>query len=429
MKVVLPYDGNTQTGIYHRNVLKFRPSSNDPVFFRQILYSDIAHAIGNPVHESVAARVYLSDGTPIGLYVLQEDTTEESFIRTAFFGNEDGSIKQYTPSVIYDCATNADFNYYDENWLGAFKNNTPDMKIELKEMTRQINILDVTNVDSVTNVDKNWLDLDTLYRALALEYLAGHWDSFWFMTTNFVTYHPYDEAEGPEYALTKYKYYFIDQDFDQTFGVGLKLELDSIPERPYTDFVNKPPTYWQELNKFDDGSLNDNGSRVLLNKLLGCDGQATCETKKLFENHLKSIVQHIFNPVAIDAKIQSYRERYDEEMQWDTSIPRIHTGTERQFEFTYQTYVDGIERGINSKYGVRNWVSTITNTVCAQFNIEYDKVALTPETAAKINVEAINPGTTYDANANVVTDGTTTNNKVSILLVTIASIFGLVLFL
>jgi len=81
-KITLPGEG-----IYHRNVLKFRPSSYDPVFFRQILYGDIAHAIGNPAHESVTARVYQSDGTGIGLYVLQEDCTTESFIKTAFYGN------------------------------------------------------------------------------------------------------------------------------------------------------------------------------------------------------------------------------------------------------------------------------------------------------------------------------------------------------
>jgi len=428
IRVELPYDGKKDIGIYHRNVLKFRPSSNDPVFFRQILYSDIAHAIGNPAHESVAARVYLADGTPVGLYVLQEDCTTESFIRTAFFGNPDGTIKDYTPSVIYDCATNADFNYYDENWLGAFKNNTPDMKIELKEMTRQIDILDVQNVDSVKNVDDNWLDLDTLYRALALEYLGGHWDSFWFMTTNFVTYHPFDEAEGEQYNLSKYKYYFIDQDFDQTFGIGLKPELESIPTKSYSQFVNLPAQFWQDLNKFGDGSLNDNGSRVLLNKLLGCDGQPTCETKKLFENHLKSIVQHIFNPVAIDAKIKSYRARYDDEMQWDTSIQRIHTGTERQFAFTYQTYIDGIERGVSSPFGVRDWVQKITTTVCNEFNIKYDEAALTPETASKMKVEAINPGTEYDASANVFTGGAIANN-VNVILATIASLLCVVLFL
>jgi hypothetical protein len=301
------------------------------------------------------------------------------------------------------------------------------MKIELKEMTRQIDILDVQNVESVKYVDDNWLDLDTLYRALALEYLGGHWDSFWFMTTNFVTYHPFDEAEGEQYNLSKYKYYFIDQDFDQTFGIGLKPALESLPTKSYSEFVNLPEQFWQDLNKFDDGTLNDNGSRVLLNKLLGCNGQSTCETKKLFENHLKSIVQHIFNPIAIDAKIESYRARYDDEMKWDTSFQRIHTGTQRQFNFDYDFYVNGIDRGVSSPFGVRDWVKTMTDNVCKQFNIEYDTVALTPESAAKMKVEAINPGTEYDANSNVYSGAV--SNNVNVILATIASLLCVVLFL
>jgi len=156
-KITLPGEG-----IYHRNVLKFRPSSYDPVFFRQILYGDIAHAIGNPAHESVTARVYQSDGVGIGLYVLQEDCTTESFIRTAFYGNEeDGTISPYTKSVIYDCSTGADFNYKDPNWLGAFQNDTYDLKEELLEMTRQIYILDINDADQIKELDENWLELDT----------------------------------------------------------------------------------------------------------------------------------------------------------------------------------------------------------------------------------------------------------------------------
>jgi len=428
MKIKLP-DG----GIYNRDVLKFRPSSYDPAFIRQILYGDIAHAIGTPTHESVATRVYLKNGTGVGLYVLQEEVSSESFIKTAFYGNEDGTIKSYTKSPIYDCATGADFNVNDANWLGGFITDTPDdLKIELLEMTRQVDQVNINDPESIKNLEENWLDLDTLFRALALEYLAGHWDSFWFLTSNFVTYHPAEETEGSQYSYTKYKYYFVDQDFDQTWSIGLKPALIGLEKNPYTEYVNKDVAYWQGTVNADEidsatGNNKDAGTRVLINKFLGCDGQETCDTKTLFESHLQSIVQHIFNPVAIGRKVDGYKERLDEEIKWDTSLTRLHTGTVSQFHFTYNDFINGLEYGVSSTHGIISWTKDICDTVCKQFGIEYDAVALTPETAAKIDAKPIDPGTTYDAESSL--NSGSFMNKANLAFITIATILSVVLYL
>eukprot|EP00833_Pecoramyces_ruminatium_P010913 jgi/Orpsp1_1/1184945/evm.model.c7180000091672.1 len=74
--------------INKRKVFKFRANSDDPAFFRQPLYGDMAAAVGNPVHNQVIVRVYLSDGTPIGLYLMIEVTSSKSFIKSQFYGNE-----------------------------------------------------------------------------------------------------------------------------------------------------------------------------------------------------------------------------------------------------------------------------------------------------------------------------------------------------
>ena len=242
-----------------------------------MLYGDIAHAIGNPAHESVAARVYLSDGTGFGLFILQEDCTTESFINSAFYGKQDGTIEPHEMSPIYDCSTGADFNVNDENSLGDFQSFEGDPKAELLEMTRQIDQLNIMDDEAVKSLDENWLELDTLFRALALEYLAGHWDSYWFMTTNFVVYHPAEETEGTQWNYSKYKYYFIDQDFDQTWGSNMKasFEVNVYPTRQYDYYINRPVEYWKTINADEinsEGKLLEKGTRVILNKLIGCDG-------------------------------------------------------------------------------------------------------------------------------------------------------------
>jgi len=420
-------------GIYNRNVLKFRPSAYDPAFFRQILYGDIAHAIGIPTHESVSARVYLKNGTPIGLYVLQEDVTSESFVRSAFYGNKDGSIKSnYQPSLVYDCATGADFNPQDKNQLGAFinKKDPNDYKIELLEMTNQVVNTDINNTDSVKHLEDNWLDLDTLFRAIALEYLGGHWDSYWFLTTNFVTYHPPDEVEGSQNNYSKFKFYFVDQDFDQTWSIGMSEALDptNYPKKPYTEYVNKNEAYWKNINS-NQGELEP-GTRVIINKLIGCDGQETCQTKELFESHLKSIVQHIFNPVAMRRKVDGYKTRLDEEIKWDTEeVVRLHKGTTRQYQFTYNDFINGIERGVSSPYGIMDWTETIATTVCNQFNMKWDPEPLDPETAAKMDAQKIDPGTNYDVSKlNTEKPSGSLMNKASIALTIFAGLLSAVFY-
>jgi len=365
--------------IYNRRVFKLRPSAYDPAFIRQILYGDIAHAVGNPAHESVSARVYLKDGTGVGLYVLQEDVTTESFIRSAFYGNSDGSIKKFKLSPIYDCSTGADFNPDDPHHLSAFQNlsDPNDLRIELKGMMKKLVGIDVTNKEHIKNIDENWLDIESLLKAMALEYLAGHWDSYWFLTSNFVTYHTAEETSGTKDNYSKYKYYFIDQDFDQTWSVGMSSGFDPevFPTKKYTEFVNKDPEFWREVT----GEDYDSGTRVIINKLIGCDGLSTCPTKELFEKHLKSIVKHIFNPVALGRKVDGYKERLDEEVKWDTSLAKIHEGTDKSYNFTYDDFIDGMEVGVSSPYGIMDWTKVIADTVCKQFNMDYDHNPSIPE--------------------------------------------------
>jgi len=424
-RVTLPGDG-----IFHRTVLKFRPSSYDPVFFRQILYGDIAHAIGNPTHESVAARVYLSDGTPIGLYVIQEDCTSESFIRASFYGDKSGNVRDFVKSPIYDCSTGADLNPNDPNQLGGFQSDNPqDMKVELLELANRLATLDVNNLDAVNDFDQNWLDLDTLFRALALEYLAGDWDGYWFLTTNYVMYHPDEEKEGQQWSYTKYKYYFIEQDVDQTWSVGMKETLDpqNYPHKTYDQLINLD---WKTVNA-DQGGI-DSETRLILTKLLGCDGQPNCITKEYFENHLKSIVQHIFNPVAMKRKTDGYKERLSEEMKWDLDTPRLHKGTKQQYQFTWTDFEKGIESSnyIGSKflYGILDWTAAICDTVCKQFGIEYDKVPYDPASAAAAKVEKIDAGTKLDPTANLKTSDSIMN-KTNLLCALAAVILSVVLYI
>ncbi|ORX78146.1 hypothetical protein BCR32DRAFT_270227 [Anaeromyces robustus] len=383
MKFTLP--GN---GIYNRTGFKFRPSSEDPVFIRQILYGDIAHAIGNPTHESVAARVYLKNGKKVALYVLQEDVTTASFIKSHFYGNPDGSIKEPSETVVYDCSTGADFTATIDFRYG-FKPYVNDALNENYEQARLYEVMDkIENTDpaneaSVNELNTSYFDLNTFLKAAALEYLAGHWDSYWFVATNYATHIADDN-----------RLYFIDQDFDQTWSVGMKEAFDpkEFPKKPYTEFVNMN---WQTVNS---DLPEDKYHRILISKFLGCDGKAPCYSSQLFEEHLKTIVKHIFNPVALGNKVEAYKKRLDEDIKWDYGTKNMHTGTlaaslnpadkEGYFQFDETSWNIGFNEGANSEYGILNWSELICNTVCQAFGVEYDKTPLTPEGALQLEAAA-----------------------------------------
>jgi len=118
-----------QNKIHKRSVFKFRANAVDPTFFRQSLYGDMAAAVGNPVHNQVICRAYLSDGTPIGLYLMIEVTSSRSFIKTQFYGNEiSGKVNVPNKKLGFplDCQTGADFypeGPYDYFTYSAGENN------------------------------------------------------------------------------------------------------------------------------------------------------------------------------------------------------------------------------------------------------------------------------------------------------------------
>lgn len=105
------------------------------------------------------------------------------------------------------------------------------------------------------------------------------------------------------------KWYFIDQDFDQTMGVSASAAyatagrtLTSMSYKQYGGSVKGSP-------------------RPILDKILAAPKYAA-----RFEQIIKAIVQHTFNPIALGARFEANHARIRDDVQWDRSQPRRHTG-------------------------------------------------------------------------------------------------------
>lgn len=354
-----------------------RPSFEDPLFFRQLLYTDLLNAVGNPVHQSVAARVYSSSNDnykefiPIGLYVLQEDVTTWNFIKTAFYGNSTTEKAKF-PSVGYGIplngATGADFvwsksssnplsNYSSFLYPDGYTNE------RVRELSRALYELDVKDSEAVEKFSNEWLDLTTFINAMVLEYLTGHWDSYWMHTCNFVIYD--DPLTSP--SNSTYHFYFVDQDFDMTFGVGMSKKINpwgsEFPKKSYRKLVNRE---WNVAG-------SDGKHRMAIDKLLDKG-----VTREYFEKRLKEIVQSIFNPDALSPLIDAYVERLRPEVQWDYEETMSKNPYDRQnyeikqCKFTINDFDTNLDRGGKYLYwGLKEWISIRAKAVADEFKFKW----------------------------------------------------------
>jgi len=359
--------------IHKRKIFKFRASSDDPTFLRQPLYGDMAAAIGNPVHNQVIVRVYMSDGTPVGLYLMIEVTSSKSFIKSQFYGNEETgkiTIPATGLGVPLDCATGADFK--EDVKLSSFKADEGEDNNKIKYLAKAMNKLNVDSESEVKEFNKKWLDLDTFFKALALEYLTGHWDSYWMYTSNFVMYDAPEES-----TKDTFKYYFIDQDFDQTFGVGLSHKIndfgDEFPSQSYKTLVDRK---WHSADSGNDGSY-----RAAIDIFL--KGGVTT---KMFEQHLIDIVKHVFNPVALGRRIDEYVRRYAEEIDWDYNMDRIHlaytlNNTHTIYYWSMDDFHENLEdsKAKRVAWGLKQWIEMRAKAVAEEFDFKWDKVPLDPD--------------------------------------------------
>jgi len=355
--------------IHGRSVFKFRGASEDPTQLRQDIYGNLMVAIGVPAIHSIKVRVYINK-QPAGFYTLQEEAANnKSFVRAEFYGDpftED--IKAPNPlGFILDGTTGSD-PYYNPSNLDNFGKFVPMLDAgentgRIVEFGKALSQLDPTNEAAVEQFDKEWFDITTFQRSMALEYLTGDWDGYWYFTSNFAFY------EDPNQSTdSTYKFYFITQDHDETFGVGLTDTVNRVgykfPQESYTTMLNK---IWH-YDEFDAEH------RTLVDKFIA----STPALQKRFQDTLISIVQNIFNPVAFKKVVNSYYERYLPEVEWDFSFARPYTykdsrGRGQNPNWGYNDFVKAFDSPLGGlQWGLYEWVSLRAEAIKNEFCITWE---------------------------------------------------------
>jgi len=344
-----------------RYLLKFRNGSEDPTNLRQTIYGNIIEAIGIPSIHSNMVRVYYNN-KPAGFYTMQEEAVSESFLRAEFYGDPETQLID-PPSEMgdaFDCSTGADFEYHPANmsFYDPLLQKIGKNKNKVIAFTKALSELDTSNETELEEFDKKWFDIDSFHKAMCMEYLTGDWDGYWYFTSNFVFYE--DPRQSTE---DTYKFYFITQDHDETFGIGLTETVNTVgydfPKQSYTTMLNKT---WH-------GDEYDAFRRTLVDKFIS----STPKLQKRFQDNLISIVQNIFNPVAFKKVVETYRERYISEVEWDYSFTRPYRRSRQTPDWRYKDFLVAFDQDLPGvPWGLYDWVTLRAEAIKKEFCITWE---------------------------------------------------------
>ncbi|KAF9159272.1 hypothetical protein DFQ26_006743 [Actinomortierella ambigua] len=297
LKVKFPKTLPKGDPFFDRPILKLRAGAADPTVMREMLYVDVLNAVGIHASETSWVRAYVN-GKPQGFFLMMEDIEEPFVMNTIHRGaisnvTELGSLYQMGKAeapMIYQGPNAKDYNsnVYETKVAG------PGDKDMVKWIAFMKDLRDFksSDRDAVAFWSKR-LELDSFLRAMAVDYLAGAWDSFWARGHNYFMYlHPQTNL-----------WQFLPSDFDHSFNDDKRPN----PDLPYREWTPK------------QGSQGFTG-RPLVTKLI-IENKAI---NKMFETIVLRITDKVFNREALYPLIDAHTKRIANEVDWDVKIDRSH---------------------------------------------------------------------------------------------------------
>ncbi|KAF9973990.1 hypothetical protein BGZ73_002712 [Actinomortierella ambigua] len=340
----IAFDTTKGDTFFNRPYIKLRAEYPDPSMMRERMYVDILNSIGVPSYQATYVRVYVN-GEPHGFYLMVEDIDEPYFMNTIHHGNVTnksglGSLFKMRSglhaTMVYKGKRSADYNpvVYENKILGNNPKEEP-----MKQFITFMKTLRDWDPNSAGGIDfwKQRFDLESFLRAMALEYLTGAWDSFWWRGNNYFMYF------NPERNIWQ----FIPTDFDNTFSTANHDDVDTT----YRNFAR-----FRLREKKNDCPL--------VTKLI----YGNKDINKLFEEILLTITQGVFNNKALDARIDTYRHQIEKEVAWDHSIDRSkRPGIDRHWDMEdFRRGIEGSGSLDEVPNGLKTWIAKRAKTVPKQ---------------------------------------------------------------
>ncbi|KAI8356601.1 coth protein-domain-containing protein [Choanephora cucurbitarum] len=366
-------NATTKNLLFGRTTLKLRAEETDATFAREKLTLDMLAAAGGATLSSSWTRVFINN-EPYGLFLLMDDASTH-FIDAVLHG---GDFKSSNTGVTYkgnalspevegnlvyvgDDATKYSEDIYKladngEDKSISKKNNSQTKIIDFCKRLSEVNVQDATDAQHPGSI-ANLVDPQNTMIHLAINYLIGSWDGFWYQASNYYLNND----------LATNKWTLITYDFDEVFGNGIEDQnMNTVSYKNYSRSGSKRPLVEAFINnKYYDG---------------------------LFQDTLKTIVKRFFKPSTVDPLLQAWSDMLKEDIAWTRTIAGKSQGTKTAY--TVKEFEDGLLG--NSTSSISQWVSKRVSSLTTQLNFT-DKDDL-PALAAYTQ------GTHLDANGNVVSN-------------------------
>ncbi|KAG4091407.1 hypothetical protein H8356DRAFT_1708581 [Neocallimastix lanati (nom. inval.)] len=385
-KIKLP-----DNGISGVRTLFFSTTETDPTMMHQLIYSDILQAIENPSSKAVPCRVYDKHGRGKGVYILQEDTTSKDFMVRHFLktdGLTHDEISAKTGSILLG-SPRADF-YWSKNSKASKE--YKEFKIirnflrknetlhDLKHLSKALHDLNVGSKEEIEAFSNEWFDIPIFLKSLAVQYLAGNWNSYWMCLNNYVLYsNPLEITDSND--SKKIKHYFFENKVLYSFGTEINSEInqygDELPKQTYNTLVDRIWGVYQDDSKY----------RIAIIKLL--EGGLT---KGMFEKYLVNIVKYIFNPVTMNNKIKALTIKLRDEVEWNSKLNRTHHGENGKI-YTVEDFENEIE-GESNKYnswGLKRWIKERAEAIANEFGITWYPSVINKENSGYLQYVKVEP--------------------------------------
>jgi len=346
-KVSLHVEFNKGKGgmFFGRSGIKLRAEYNDPTMIREKLYLDLLNSVGVGCGQGSYTRVYVN-GEPHGLYLMVEDIGESMLMHTIHHGaikdkKALGSLYKMGTSVEFKGPRTADYPENVHQNIIRGENPKDEPMQQFIALMKDLEDWDPNDTEGVAYWNER-MDLDGFLRSMALEYLTGASDAFWWNAHNYYMYY------NPQSKVWQ----FLPVDFDHTFTAGNRL--------------NVRETY-KEYGQGCDGPNPKSPkakSSPLVTKLI-CNNR---DINKMFETILLTITHDVFNNAALEGRVYIYETQLEQEVAWDLSIDRSRLpGTDFKWNITnFHKLIWGPFKTTHK--GLMPWIKSRGESVAHQFS-------------------------------------------------------------
>ncbi|RCH81917.1 hypothetical protein CU098_002285, partial [Rhizopus stolonifer] len=378
-------NATTKNLLFGRTILKLRAEETDPTFVREKLTLDMLAAAGGATLSSSWTRVFINN-EPYGLFLLMDDASTHLMDAILHGGNFQSTSTGVTykgnalspeneGNLVYqgDDATKYSSDIYKfadggEDKTISKKNNSQALIIDFCKRLSQVNPQDAKDAQHPGSI-AGLVDPQNTLIHLALNYLIGSWDGFWYQASN---YYLNNDLASNKWTLITY-------DFDETFGNGVEdAGMNTVSYKNYSRPGSKRPLVEAFLNNaYYDG---------------------------VFQDTLKTIVKRFFKPSVVDPVLQAWSDMLKEDIAWTRTITGKSEGTKTAY--TVKDFQDGLLGNGTSTISISGWVSKRVSSLTAQLNFN--------DTDDLPALAAYTEGTHLDANGNVVSNNGTTVGSTNI---------------